>query len=283
MTRVLKGSGLSSSAAFEVLIVTILSHLYNDGQIDPVTAAKIAQYAENVYFGKPSGLLDQMASSVGGFTSIDFKDPEAPVIEKVDFDISAQGYALCVVDTGGNHANLTGEYAAIPAEMKQVAAYFGKEFLREVDEKEFYEHIGDIRKQTGDRAVLRAMHFFDDDRLAWEEAQALRAGDFEAFKGMVLSSGRSSFQRLQNVFAVVDPQEQGLTLALAPHGKASGERGRLARSRRRLRGDHPGLCAPGAPGGVPRRHGESLWRGRVLHPVHPPGGRHQGGALIKLL
>ena len=106
-----------------------------------------------MYFGKPSGLLDQMASSVGGFTSIDFKDPEAPVIEKVDFDISAQGYALCVVDTGGNHANLTGEYAAIPAEMKQVAAYFGKEFLREVDEKEFYEHIGDIRKQTGDRAV----------------------------------------------------------------------------------------------------------------------------------
>ena len=174
---------------------------------------------ENVYFGKPSGLLDQMASSVGGFTSIDFKDPEAPVIEKVDFDISAQGYALCVVDTGGNHANLTGEYAAIPAEMKQVAAYFGKEFLREVDEKEFYEHIGDIRKQTGDRAVLRAMHFFDDDRLAWEEAQALRAGDFEAFKGMVLSSGRSSFQRLQNVFAVWHPQEQGLTLAPGPHGK----------------------------------------------------------------
>ena len=123
ITRVLKGSGLSSSAAFEVLVVTIISHLYNDGAIDPVTAAKIAQYAENVYFGKPSGLLDQMACSVGGFTSIDFKDPENPVINKVDFDITAQGYALCVVDTGGNHADLTGEYAAIPAEMKQVAAY----------------------------------------------------------------------------------------------------------------------------------------------------------------
>lgn len=215
MTRVLKGSGLSSSAAFEVLVVTIISHLYNDDKIDPVTAAKIAQYAENVYFGKPSGLLDQMASSVGGFTSIDFKDPETPVINKVDFDITSAGYALCVVDTGGNHADLTGEYAAIPVEMKKVAAFFGKEVLRDVDEKEFYEHIGEIRKQTGDRAVLRAMHFFDDDRLAAQEAKALQSGDFESFKEMIISSGRSSSQRLQNVFAVVNPQEQGLTLALA--------------------------------------------------------------------
>lgn len=215
MTRVLKGSGLSSSAAFEVLVVTIISHLYNDDKIDPVTAAKIAQYAENVYFGKPSGLLDQMASSVGGFTSIDFKDPETPMINKVDFDITAAGYALCVVDTGGNHADLTGEYAAIPVEMKKVAAFFGKEVLRDVDEKEFYEHIGEIRKQTGDRAVLRAMHFFDDDRLAAQEAKALQSGDFESFKEMIISSGRSSSQRLQNVFAVVNPQEQGLTLALA--------------------------------------------------------------------
>lgn len=215
ITRVLKGSGLSSSAAFEVLVVTIISHLYNDGKIDPVTAAKIAQYAENVYFGKPSGLLDQMASSVGGFTSIDFKDPENPVINKVDFDITAAGYALCVVDTGGNHADLTGEYAAIPKEMKQVAAFFGKEYLRDVDETAFYQQIGEIRKQTGDRAVLRAMHFFDDDRLAAEEAKALQTGDFESFKDMIISSGRSSSQRLQNVFAVVNPQEQGLTLALA--------------------------------------------------------------------
>ena len=214
ITRVLKGSGLSSSAAFEVLVVTVISHLYNDGKIDPVTAAKIAQYAENVYFGKPSGLLDQMASSVGGFTSIDFKDPENPIIEKVDFDITEAGYALCVVDTGGNHANLTGEYAAIPAEMKSVAAHFGKEFLRDVDVNEFYEHIGEIRKETGDRAVLRAMHFFDDDKLAAEEAQALRAGDFDSFKQMIITSGKSSFERLQNVFAVVDPQEQGLSLAL---------------------------------------------------------------------
>ena len=215
ITRVLKGSGLSSSAAFEVLVVTIISHLYNDDAIDPVTVAKIAQYAENVYFGKPSGLLDQTASSVGGFTAIDFKDPENILIEKVNFDVTAHGYALCVVDTGGNHADLTNEYALVPKEMKEVAAFFGKEFLRDVDEQEFYDKIGEVRKQTGDRAVLRAMHFFDDDRLAAQEAQALRAGDFDSFKEMVIASGRSSFQRLQNVFATINPQEQGLSLALA--------------------------------------------------------------------
>ena len=156
-----------------------------------------------------------MASSVGGFTSIDFQDPENPSMEKVDFDVTAHGYALCVVDTGGNHANLTGEYAAIPAEMKQVAACFGKEFLRDVDESAFYSRLKEIRQQTGDRAVLRAMHFFDENRLAQEEAHALQQGDFERFKKLVLTSGSSSFQRLQNVFAVVNPQEQGVTLGLA--------------------------------------------------------------------
>ncbi|MCH5352396.1 MAG: galactokinase [Acutalibacter sp.] len=215
MTRVMKGSGLSSSAAFEVLVVTILSHLYNDDAIDPVTAAIISQYAENVYFGKPSGLLDQMASSVAGFTSIDFKEPTKPVIEKVDFDFNSCGYAVCVVDTGGNHTNLTGEYAAIPAEMKQVAKCFGKEFLRDVDETEFYEKLGEVRKITGDRAVLRAMHFFDDDKLAVEEAAALKAGDFDSFRKMIRASGLSSLQRLQNVFAIVSPEEQGVTLALS--------------------------------------------------------------------
>lgn len=225
MTRVLKGSGLSSSAAFEILVVTIINNLFNDGKIDPVTAAIIAQYAENVYFGKPSGLLDQMASSVAGFTSIDFKDPANPVIEKVDFDFASCGHALCVVDTGGNHANLTDEYAAIPAEMKKVAGFFGKEFLRDVEEKEFYERLGEVRKVTGDRAVLRAMHFFDDDRLAVEEAEALRAGDFDSFKKMIRSSGRSSLGRLQNVFASVAPAEQGITLALALTEKVLGEDG----------------------------------------------------------
>lgn len=225
MTRVLKGSGLSSSAAFEVLVVTVISHLFNDGAIDPVTAAIIAQYAENVYFGKPSGLLDQMASSVGGFTSIDFKDPAKPVINKVNFDFASCGHVLCVVDTGGNHANLTGEYAAIPGEMKAVAAFFGKEFLRDVPEEDFYASMAEIREKAGDRAVLRAMHFYDDDRLAAKEAEALQAGDFESFRHMILSSGRSSFTKLQNVFATVSPNEQGLSLALALTERILGDQG----------------------------------------------------------
>ncbi len=215
MTRVLKGSGLSSSAAFEILVVTVINLLFNEGRIDSVTAAIIAQYAENVYFGKPSGLLDQMASSVAGFTSIDFQEPTKPVIRQVNFDFSSCGHALCVVDTGGNHADLTAEYAAIPKEMKEVAAYFGKEFLREVDEREFYGSLRELRRAVGDRAILRAMHFFDDDRLAVEEADALEAGNFEAFKKMIHTSGQSSYQRLQNVFAVVAPREQGISLALA--------------------------------------------------------------------
>ena len=214
-TRVLKGSGLSSSAAFEILVVTVVSCLFNGGEIDPVTAAMIAQYAENVYFGKPCGLLDQMASSVGGVTAMDFHNPQKPVIEKRELDLAAYGYALCVVDTGGNHADLTDEYAAIPAEMKKAAAFFGKEFLRDVDEKEFYHNIKALRAAAGDRAVLRAMHFFDDDRLAAAEAKALEQGDFEGFLRMVRDSGRSSLMRLQNVFASSAPAEQGITLALA--------------------------------------------------------------------
>ena len=214
-TRVLKGSGLSSSAAFEILVVTVVSHLYNDGAIDPVTAAQIAQYAENVYFGKPSGLLDQMAASVGSVTAMDFADPAKPVIEKVGFDLEAYGHALCVVDTGGNHADLTSDYASIPPEMKAVAGFFGKEFLREVDEAAFYDRLGEIRKAVGDRAALRAMHFFDDDRLAHQEAEALKAGDFSRFLEMVKASGKSSVQRLQNVYSPANPTEQGITLALS--------------------------------------------------------------------
>lgn len=214
-TNVLKGSGLSSSAAFEILVVTVVSCLFNDGRIDPVTAAMIAQYAENVYFGKPCGLLDQMASSVGGVTAMDFRDPANPVIERRELDLGAYGYALCVVDTGGNHADLTDEYAAIPAEMKKVAAYFGKEFLRDVDEAEFYGALKALRGAAGDRAVLRAMHFFDEDRLAAGQAEALQRGDFEGFLGMVRASGQSSLMRLQNVFACSAPEEQGITLALA--------------------------------------------------------------------
>lgn len=225
MSRVLKGSGLSSSAAFEIVIVAIINELYNDGKIDPITAAVIAQYAENVYFGKPSGLLDQMASSVGGVTFMDFKDIKNPVVEHIDFDLHSYGYALCVVDTGGNHADLTDEYAYIPAEMKSVASFFGKEVLREVNPKDFWEQIGEIRKKTGDRAVLRAMHFFEEDVLAAEEANAIKAGDFHSFKTLVKKSGESSETRLQNVFAVVNPAEQGLSLALALSKKILGDKG----------------------------------------------------------
>lgn len=225
ITRVLKGSGLSSSAAFEIVIVTIISHLYNDGKIDPVTAASIAQYAENVYFGKPSGLMDQMASSVGGVISIDFRDTANPAINSLHFDLQEYRHALCIVDTGGNHANLTGEYAAIPAEMKKVANYFGKEFLRDVNPDEFYNSIAALREESGDRAVLRAMHFFDDDRIAAEEALALQEGDFQRFQELVRISGQSSETRLQNVFAAIHPQEQGLSLALALTKRILGEKG----------------------------------------------------------
>ena len=212
---VLKGSGLSSSAAFEVLVATILSYLYNDGSIGPVPCAQVSQYAENVYFGKPSGLMDQMASAVGGFVGIDFKDLENPVIEKVDFDFSAAEHTLCIVDTGGSHADLTHEYAAIPADMKTVAAYFGKQVLREVEETSFWSSIPQIREACGDRACLRAMHFFEDNRRAILEKKALQKGDFAGFLNIVNDSGRSSLMKLQNIFAASDPQEQSVTVALA--------------------------------------------------------------------
>ena len=224
-TRVLKGSGLSSSAAFEVVLVTILSHLYNDGKIDAVTAAIVSQYAENVYFGKPSGLMDQMASSVGSVIAIDFADTDKPVIEEIEFDLKGFGHALCIVDTGGNHADLTPEYAAIPVEMKAVAGHFGQEYLRGVNPEEFMKAIPELRRQYGDRAVLRSLHFFDDDRIAAEEAAALKNGDFEGFQSLVNRSGLSSETRLQNVFATVNPEEQGLSLALALTKRFLGENG----------------------------------------------------------
>ena len=214
-SNVLKGSGLSSSAAFEVLVGNLLSGLYNDGAVSPVEIAKYAQYAENVYFGKPSGLLDQMASSVGNLITIDFADPEAPVIEPVDFDFAALGCALCIVDTGGNHADLTNEYAAIPAEMKAVAALFGEEVLRPVSYEALLSKAGEIREKLGDRALLRAIHFVQENRRVEEIVAALRKGDYDRFLTLLTQSGRSSFCYLQNVYANIAPQEQGLSLALA--------------------------------------------------------------------
>ena len=213
-SNVLKGSGLSSSAAFEDMVGNILSHMYNDGKVDNVEIAKLAQYSENVFFGKPCGLMDQVACAVGGIVAIDFKDPKAPIINKVDFDISAAGYNLCIVNTGGNHADLTDDYASVPAEMKSVAAFFGKSVLREVDEDEFFASIAALRESVGDRAVLRALHFFGENKRVAAQREALNASDLDAYFVEVLASGKSSFCYLQNVYTTKNLKEQGLSLAL---------------------------------------------------------------------
>ena len=193
---VLSGSGLSSSAAFEVLLGTIINHLFNDGKVSDVEIAQIAQAAENKFFGKPCGLLDQMTSSVGSFVEIDFADPAKPVIEKVNFDFASCGYALCIVDTGGSHSDLTDEYAAVRKEMESVAAYLGKSVLREVDESEF-------------------MHFYGDNARVKKQAAALRAGDFKTFMKYIIESGRSSYMYNQNVYSCKKAAEQPVSLALS--------------------------------------------------------------------
>ncbi len=213
-SRVLSGSGLSSSAAYEVLIGTILNYLYNDGKISAVEIAQISQCAENVYFKKPCGLMDQTACSVGGFVQIDFEDTSKPVINKVDFDIAKHGYILCIVDTGGNHADLTGDYASIRLEMNSVAEYFGKNVLRQVDEKDVFENIGDIRKKTGDRAIERAIHFYNENKRVERLAKALSDGNFDEFKNIIIESGKSSYMYNQNCFTLSNPDEQPVALAL---------------------------------------------------------------------
>ena len=215
MSRVLSGSGLSSSAAYEVLIGTILNHLYNDGKVSAVDIAKIAQFAENKYFGKPCGLMDQMASSVGSFITIDFKAPSEPIIKKVNFDFASCGHALCIIDTGGDHADLTDDYAAVRGEMEQAAEVFGKSVLRDVYETEFMRNISLVREKVNDRAVLRAMHFYAENKRAEAEVKALESGDFDAFKELVTESGRSSYMYNQNVFTTKDVAHQGVSLALA--------------------------------------------------------------------
>lgn len=211
---VLRGSGLSSSAAYEVMIGTMLNHLYNGGVVDAITVAKLSQKAENVFFGKPCGLMDQCACAVGGIIAIDFEDPTAPVVEAVPFDLTAAGYALCIVDTGGNHADLTPDYAAVPAEMKAVASALGQSVLRETDEAAVMEHIAALRESCGDRAVLRALHFFAENKRVADMLDALKADRLHDYFEGVLSSGRSSFCYLQNVYTPVNVREQGLSLAL---------------------------------------------------------------------
>ena len=218
-STVLGGSGLSSSAAYEVLIGIIMNHLFCEDAIDAVAIAQIGQYAENKFFGKPCGLMDQLACAVGGIISIDFNDPAVPIVNKINYDLRSSGHVLCIIDSGADHADLTDEYAAVSSEMKAVAAYFGKQVLREVDEKEFWSNLAEVRKQAGDRAVLRAMHFFSDNQLALKEARALEQDDFQYFLSLVDQSGRSSAMLLQNLFCTARPQEQAvpLTIALAQH------------------------------------------------------------------
>ena len=218
------GSGLSSSAAFEVLLGRVFSGLCCGGSVSPEDIARMGQTAERDYFGKPCGLMDQMASSVGGLVYMDFADPVHPAAERIDCDLGASGYGLFIVDSGADHADLTADYAAIPAELEQVCRVFGAEVLRQVDETEFYRRLQAVRAAAGDRAVLRAIHVFDENRRAAAEAEALRKGDFPAFLALVNASGASSWQYLQNVTAG-DPRQQALAVTLAMCRRALGGQG----------------------------------------------------------
>jgi len=218
------GSGLSSSAAFEVLLGRVFSGLCCGGSVSPEDIARMGQTAERDYFGKPCGLMDQMASSVGGLVYMDFADPVHPAMERIDCDLGASGYGLFIVDSGADHADLTADYAAIPAELEQVCRVFGAEVLRQVGETEFYRRLPEVRAAAGDRAVLRAIHVFDENRRAAAEAEALRKGDFPAFLALVNASGASSWQYLQNVTSG-DPRQQALAVTLAVCRHALGGQG----------------------------------------------------------
>ena len=214
-SQVLGGSGLSSSAAFEVLMGVVMNDLFCGGKLNPVQIAQIGQYSENVFFGKPCGLMDQLASSVGGITAIDFKNPENPTVEKLECSPSDYGYALCIIDSGADHSDLTDEYASIPGEMGQVAAFFGKKVLRQVSFEEFWNSIPALRKQTGDRAVLRAIHFYSDNDLVPEQQKLLESGNFDGFLALVNQSGHSSAECLQNIFCCSAPKAQAVSLTIA--------------------------------------------------------------------
>ncbi len=219
MSTVLPGSGLSSSAAFEVLMATIINHLFFGGKVTQPEIAKCGQYAENVFFGKPCGLMDQTASAVGGLVSIDFAQKENPVITPVDFDFAACGHALCIIDSGADHADLTDEYAAVTEEFHNICACFGKEVLSEVAQQDFYAAIPTLRQSCGDRAVLRGIHFYEENERVLQQVEALRSGDFDAFLQLVKSSGYSSYMYLQNVIPAgyVKHQDMAVALSLCAH------------------------------------------------------------------
>lgn len=214
-SSVLPGSGLSSSAAFEVLVGTIINDLFCDGKFTPVEIAQIAQYAENVYFGKPCGLMDQMASSVGGLVFIDFANPAEPVVEQIDFDFAATNHALCIIDSGADHADLTDEYGAIPGELAQICHWFGKKTLRQVPQKDFLDAIPDLRGSIPDRAILRAIHVYQENERVRKQMQALKDNDFSTFLRLVTESGKSSWTYLQNIYPAGETDLQPVAVALA--------------------------------------------------------------------
>ncbi len=222
---VLPGSGLSSSAAFEVLLGTVCNHLFCGGSLSPAEVARIGQRAENEYFGKPCGLMDQMASASGGLIAIDFADPGAPILTPVGFDFSTSGHALCIIDTGADHAGLTGEYTAITDELKTLCSQFGANVLRELPEEEFYARLPALRGSCCDRAILRAIHFYDENTRVAQQAEALSSGDFDTFLQLVRKSGESSWMYLQNVIPAGSTARQDMALALALCHKLLGERG----------------------------------------------------------
>lgn len=224
-SEVLPGSGLSSSAACEVLLGVIENHLFCGDALDPVTIAQMGQKAENIHFGKPCGLMDQTASSVGGAVTIDFADPAAPVVRALQVDLDSLGYALCIIDSGADHADLTDEYAAVPQEMRAVAAHFGKEVLREVSENDVLGDLPALRQKVGDRAVLRAFHFLADNERVAKQADALAAGDMDTFLALVNESGRSSWELLQNITPAGAVQHQDMAVALTVAQRALGGRG----------------------------------------------------------
>lgn len=224
-SKVPKGSGLSSSAAFEVLVATVLNTIYNNKSLNALELAMISQYAENVYFGKPSGLMDQCGCSVGGFISIDFGRPDAPMVKPIHIHFEESGYSLVITHTGGSHSDLTGDYASIPTDMREVSGKFGKEVLRDVSESVFWQSLPELRRSVNDRALLRAMHFFADNARVSEQVDALENHDFSRFLSLVNQSGLSSWTQLQNIWSIKEPLEQPLALALALSARLLGRQG----------------------------------------------------------
>lgn len=214
-SNVLSASGLSSSASFEMLVCTILSSFYNSSSLDAVTISKIGQYAENNYWNKPSGLLDQMACAYGGLITIDFENPEQPLISPISYNFPEQGHSLVIVNTGGNHADLTEDYAAVPNEMRAVARLLGASVCRQITPEDVYRNLSMIREQAGDRAVLRAMHFFAENHRVDEQVKALQSNEFDSFLALITESGNSSWKWLQNCYRDSDSHEQSITIALA--------------------------------------------------------------------